>query len=309
METQKISRSCLAPLHQVTTPKMLLCGGHRGFNILAPTTQLSFGTFIKYLAASKSSKLSLTSKSFTASASSKVFRSSRFEALNSRQKEQVHLYIDSLLEWNQKMNLTAVKEESEVMERHVEDSLSIIEPIRTSYLSHCGPSSENLNLVDVGSGAGLPGVILAIASPGWKVTLLESMNKRCSFLEHVVSQIGLSNVQVKRERAELGQDVSFRESFDVAVARAVAEMRILAEYCLPLVRTGGIFVAAKGHDPQEEVQRAEKAIQLMGASLLQIRCVDSHSKHGQRTAIICLKGKPTPKKYPRDPGTPAKLPL
>ncbi|XP_059303835.1 uncharacterized protein LOC132055851 isoform X1 [Lycium ferocissimum] len=289
---------------------MLLCGGRR-FNILAPPTPFSFGTFIKHLATpSKSSNLSLTAKSFTTSASTNVFSSYRFEALNSRQKEQVHLYIDSLLEWNQRMNLTAVKEESEVMERHVEDSLSIIEPIRTSYVSHCGTSSENLNLVDVGSGAGLPGIILAIASPGWKVTLLESMNKRCSFLEHVVSEIGLSNVQVKRERAEtLGQDVNFRESFDVAVARAVAEMRILAEYCLPLVRTGGIFLAAKGHDPQEEVDRAERAIQLMGASLLQIRCVDSHSKHGQRTAIICLKGKPTPKKYPRDPGTPAKIPL
>ncbi|KAJ8553808.1 hypothetical protein K7X08_024486 [Anisodus acutangulus] len=129
--------------------------------------------------------------------SANVFSSSRFEALSPRQKEQVHRYIDSLLEWNQKMNLTAVKEESEVMERHVEDSLSIIEPIRTSYLSHCGPSSENLNLIDVGSGAGLPGVILAIASPGCKVTLLESMNKHCSFLEHVVSEIGLSNVQLK----------------------------------------------------------------------------------------------------------------
>ncbi|XP_009610216.1 uncharacterized protein LOC107793570 isoform X1 [Nicotiana tabacum] len=287
---------------------MLLCGGHR-FNVLAPIP-FSFGTFIKHLATSKCSKLSLSTKSFTTAASANVFSSSRFEALNSRQKEQVHLYIDSLLEWNQRMNLTAVREESEVMERHVEDSLSIIDPIRTSYLSHCGASSENLNLVDVGSGAGLPGVILAIACPGWKVTLLESMNKRCSFLEHVVSQIGLSNVRVKRERAEkLGQDISFRESFDVAVARAVAEMRILAEYCLPLVRTGGIFVAAKGHDPQEEVQSAERAIQLMGASLLEIRCVDSHSKHGQRTAIICLKDKPTPKKYPRDPGTPAKVPL
>ncbi|XP_070053619.1 uncharacterized protein [Nicotiana tomentosiformis] len=252
---------------------MLLCGGHR-FNVLAPIP-FSFGTFIKHLATSKCSKLSLSTKSFTTAASANVFSSSRFEALNSRQKEQVHLYIDSLLEWNQRMNLTAVREESEVMERHVEDSLSIIDPIRTSYLSHCGASSENLNLVDVGSGAGLPGVILAIACPGQK----------------------------------LGQDISFRESFDVAVARAVAEMRILAEYCLPLVRTGGIFVAAKGHDPQEEVQSAERAIQLMGASLLEIRCVDSHSKHGQRTAIICLKDKPTPKKYPRDPGTPAKVPL
>ncbi|XP_016563513.2 ribosomal RNA small subunit methyltransferase G isoform X2 [Capsicum annuum] len=277
---------------------MLLCGGRR-FNILAPTLPLSFETFIKHLAASKSSKLSLTTTSFTASASasanSKVFSSSCFEALNSRQKEQVHIYIDSLLEWNQKMNLTAVKEESEVMERHVEDSLSIIEPIRTSYLSHCGPSSENLNLVDVGSGAGLPGIILAIASPGWKVTLLESMNKRCSFLEHVVSQIGLSNVQVERERAEkLGQDVSFRESFDVAVARAVAEMRILAEYCLPLVRTGGIFVASKGHDPQEEVHRAERAIQLMGASLLQIRCDGFLFKEGNLFRLPVIVGIPDP---------------
>ncbi|KAK4362382.1 hypothetical protein RND71_017623 [Anisodus tanguticus] len=274
---------------------MLLCGGRR-FN--------SFGTFIKHLASPKSSNL----KSFTTSESANVFSSSRFEALSPRQKEQVHRYIDSLLEWNQKMNLTAVKEENEVMERHVEDSLSIIEPIRTSYLSHCGPSSENLNLIDVGSGAGLPGVILAIASPGWKVTLLESMNKRCSFLEHV----------------KLGQDVNFRESFDVAVARAVAEMRILAEYCLPLVQTGGIFVAAKGHDPQIHIflvmrkllfskSRLEVNVlgfpQPEGSIISGLQMIDSHCKHGQRTAIICLKGKPTPKKYPRDPGTPAKDPL
>ncbi|RXH77579.1 hypothetical protein DVH24_039550 [Malus domestica] len=94
------------------------------------------------------------------------------------------------------MNLTAVKEADEVMERHIEDSLAIIPPIRSSYLSHCNPSSKNLRLVDVGSGAGLPGLILAIAWPGWEVTLMESMNKRCIFLEHVVGHIGLSNVQV-----------------------------------------------------------------------------------------------------------------
>lgn len=208
------------------------------------------------------------------------------------------------------MNLTAVREENEVMERHIEDSLAIIPPIQSSYLSHCEASCENINLVDVGSGAGLPGLILAIACPGWKVTLLESMNKRCVFLEHTVSLTGLSNVQVIRGRAEnLGHNNRCREAFDVAVARAVAEMRILAEYCLPLVRVGGLFVAAKGHDPQEEVRRAERAISLMGASILQTFSVESHSPYGQRTAIICLKDRLTPSKYPRDPGTPAKLPL
>lgn len=149
------------------------------------------------------------------------------------------------------MNLTAVREENEVMERHVEDSLAIIEPIRSSYISHCGDSWENINLVDVGSGAGLPGLILAIACPGWKLTLLESMNKRCVFLEHAISATGLSNVQVVRGRAEnFGQNPGFREIFDVAVARAVAEMRVLAEFCLPLVRVGGLFIAAKGHNPE-----------------------------------------------------------
>lgn len=121
---------------------------------------------------------------------------------------------------------------------------------------------------------------------------------------------GLSNVEIVSERAEnVGQSVDFRERFDVAVARAVAEMRILAEYCLPLVRVGGLFVAAKGSDPQEEVKDAEKAIRLMGASLLELCSVESHSPLGQRTAVICFKDRRTPKKYPRLPGTPSKMPL
>ncbi|KAK6924893.1 rRNA small subunit methyltransferase G [Dillenia turbinata] len=236
--------------------------------------------------------------------------SSYLKTLDLNQQRQIHLYVDTLLHWNQRMNLTAVTEESEVMERHVEDSLAIIPPIHNSYLSHCGNSFDNLSLVDVGSGAGLPGLILAIACPSWKVTLLESMNKRCMFLEHAVNRIGLPNVQVLRGRAEsLGQQLGFREVFDVAVARAVAEMRVLAEYCLPLVRVGGLFVAAKGHDPQDEVRNAERSVQLLGASILQIYMVESHGPYGQRTAIVCLKNRPTPKKYPRDPGTPAKTPL
>ncbi|GAB4860691.1 hypothetical protein Ancab_035853 [Ancistrocladus abbreviatus] len=239
-----------------------------------------------------------------------ALKSSHFESLTSQQKDQISLYVDTLLQWNQKMNLTAVKEKNGVMERHIEDSLAFIPPIQDSYALHCGSLSTSLNLVDVGSGQGLPGLVLAIACPGWTVTLMESMNKRCLFLEHAVSVTGLSNVQVVRGRAEnLGQTTDFREAFDVAVARAVAELRILAEYCLPLVRVGGLLVAAKGHDPQEEVRHAERAICLLGASVLQQCSVESHGPYGQRTAIVCLKDRPTPRKYPRDPGTPAKFPI
>ncbi|KAK2409058.1 S-adenosyl-L-methionine-dependent methyltransferase superfamily protein [Trifolium repens] len=236
---------------------------------------------------------------------------SHFVTLTSRQKDQIHLYVDTLLQWNKRMNLTAVKEVNEVMERHIEDSLAILPPLSDSYINHCsGNSIDKLKLVDVGTGAGLPGVVLAIARPDWDVTLMESMNKRCVFLEHVVSVISSSNIQIVRGRAEsLGQNLCFREKFDVAVARAVAETRILAEYCLPLVRVGGMFIAAKGHDPEDEVKKAESAIKKMGASLLQVCSVESQSPYGQRTAVICLKDHPTPLKYPRGPGTPAKEPL
>ncbi|KAL9243177.1 hypothetical protein vseg_017097 [Gypsophila vaccaria] len=242
--------------------------------------------------------------------STKSLISPQFQTLDSHQKDQIDLYVDTLLQWNQRMNLTSVKERNEVMERHVEDSLSILPCINEFYELHCGCSRGSIDVVDVGSGAGLPGLILAIACPSWNFTLLESMNKRCLFLEHVASVAGVSNVRVVRDRAEIaGQSPEFRESFDVAIARAVAELRVLAEYCLPLVRVGGLFVAAKGHDPQEEVKNAETAIDLMGASVAHQQLVDSHSPYGQRTAIICVKDRPTPRKYPREAGTPAKMPL
>ncbi|KAL8250422.1 hypothetical protein R6Q59_034117 [Mikania micrantha] len=273
------------------------------------SVSLSLGTFIKhFVRASDLKPTAITRRSATTKSS--IVSASHFETLNPLQKQQLQLYVDALLDWNQKMNLTAVRDANDVMDRHIEDSLAIIPPIHNSYVLSCGSSMEKLNLVDVGSGAGLPGLILAIACPDWKLTLLESLNKRCVFLEHVVGLIGLTNVKVVRGRAEdVGQNLEFREVYDVAVARAVAEMRILAEYCLPLVRVGGLFVAAKGHSPEEEVRRAKKAISLMGASLLQTCYVNSHSPYGQRTAVICLKDGPTPRKYPRDPGTPTKSPL
>ncbi|KAJ0048857.1 hypothetical protein Pint_15371 [Pistacia integerrima] len=169
--------------------------------------QLTFSqrTLIKHLSPSipntfNSHRAGAKAKTLT---TTRVLNYSHFETLNSHQQEQIHLYVDSLLQWNERMNLTAVKEVNEVMERHIEDSLAIIPPICNNYTSHCSDSSDNISLVDVGTGAGLPGLVLAIACPGWKVTLLESMNKRCVFLEHAVSLTGLSNVEVVRGRAEV----------------------------------------------------------------------------------------------------------
>uniref|UniRef100_A0A0D6R7T4 Ribosomal RNA small subunit methyltransferase G n=1 Tax=Araucaria cunninghamii TaxID=56994 RepID=A0A0D6R7T4_ARACU len=206
------------------------------------------------------------------------------DKLNAEQKGQVSLFVDTLLEWSQRMNLTAVGERCAMMERHVEDSLALLPVIEDAYGKHCSATeSENLKVVDVGSGAGLPGVILAIARPDWQVTLIESLQKRCCFLEHVVEVSGLSNIQVVHMRAEdAGQNADFREMYDVSVARAVAEMRVLAEYCLPLIRVGGLLVAAKGYNPKEEVENAKKAIDLMGASMLQLCSGNQGTIHDQQ---------------------------
>ncbi|KAF2926010.1 uncharacterized protein [Oryza sativa Japonica Group] len=226
--------------------------------------------------------------------------------LSPSQQRQVSLYVDALLDWNQRMNLTAVTDEGEVMTRHVADSLAVLPPLERAYRGDLG----GMRLVDVGSGAGLPGLILAVARPSWKFTLLESMQKRCLFLEHAVEVMGLSNVDVVCDRAEnVGQSPDFREAFDVAVARAVAELKVLAEYCLPLVRIDGLFIAAKGHNPHEEIKNAKSAVHKLGASMLEICDVESMGPHGQRTAVVYIKECITPKKYPRHPGTPSKMPL
>ncbi|KAG8094294.1 hypothetical protein GUJ93_ZPchr0012g19158 [Zizania palustris] len=214
----------------------------------------------------------------------------------------------------QRMNLTAVADEGEVMTRHVADSLAVLPPLERAYRVHSasigGGDMDGISLIDVGSGAGLPGLILAVARPSWKFTLLESMRKRCSFLEHIVEVMGLSNVDVVCDRAEnVGQSPDFREAYDVAVARAVAELNVLVEYCLPLVRVDGLFIAAKGHDPHDEINSAKTAVHKLGASMLEVCDVESMGPHGKRTAVVYLKERITPKKYPRHPGTPSKMPL
>ncbi|XP_015693526.2 ribosomal RNA small subunit methyltransferase G [Oryza brachyantha] len=249
----------------------------------------------------------------TAAARANPAASSSAANLSPSQQRQVALYVDALLDWNQRMNLTAVTGEDEVMTRHVADSLAVLPPLERAYRARCasgGSDADGMRLIDVGSGAGLPGLILAVARPSWKFTLLESMRKRCTFLEHAVEVMGLSNVDVVCDRAEnVGQSPDFREAFDVAVARAVAELKVLAEYCLPLVRVDGLFIAAKGHNPHEEIKGAKSAVHKLGASMLEVCDVESVGPHGQRTAVVYLKERITPKKYPRHPGTPSKMPL
>ncbi|GJN00184.1 hypothetical protein PR202_ga17598 [Eleusine coracana subsp. coracana] len=234
-------------------------------------------------------------------------------SLSPPQQHQVALYVEALLDWNQRMNLTAVTDEAEVMTRHVDDSLAMLSPLERAYRARStsgGGDIDGVSLIDVGSGAGLPGLILAVARPSWRFTLLESMRKRCTFLEHAVEVMGLSNVNVVCDRAEnVGQSLDYREAYDIAAARAVAELKVLAEYCLPLVRVGGLFVAAKGHDPHEEIENAKSAVEKLGASMLELCNVESMGPHGQRTAVIYSKERATPKKYPRLPGTPSKMPL
>ncbi|KAG8652518.1 hypothetical protein MANES_06G100700v8 [Manihot esculenta] len=172
---------------------------YRSDNVQFP---FSIGTFVKHLPISKPNAFYHRRISAKRIIATSTHTSSSYETLTSRQKGQIHHYVEALLDWNQKMNLTAVTDANEVMKRHVEDSLALLRPIRDSYVSHCNSSVDNLKLVDVGTGPGLPGLVLAIACPGWKITLLESMNKRCVFLEHAVSVTGLSNVEVVRGRAE-----------------------------------------------------------------------------------------------------------
>ncbi|CAL5047042.1 unnamed protein product [Urochloa decumbens] len=235
-------------------------------------------------------------------------------SLSAPQQRQVGVYVEALLDWNQRMNLTAVTDEAEVMTRHVADSLAVLPPLERAYRARSstggGGDIDGVSLIDVGSGAGLPGLILAVARPSWRFTLLESMKKRCTFLEHAVEAMGLSNVDVVCDRAEnAGQSLDHREAYDIAAARAVAELKVLAEYCLPFVRVGGLFIAAKGHDPHEEIKNAKSAVQKLGASMSELCNVESMGPHGQRTAVIYLKDRATPRKYPRLPGTPSKMPL
>lgn len=222
-------------------------------------------------------------------------------------QEQLHLYLATLQTWNRRVNLMGEDESDLLIERHFLDSMTalpLLDPWTAGWL--------NPTLIDVGSGAGFPGLVLQMARPAWRVTLLEAHRKRAHFLRHLCYELGLSEVPILAGRAEeVGHDPDYRERFHIALARAVADLRVLAEYGLPLVQLGGCFVAYKGATAAAEAEAARNAVALLGGSAPRLQTVDLTWK-GQPWPgrfIQIEKVRPTPSLYPRRPGRPAKQPL
>ena len=222
-------------------------------------------------------------------------------ALTPAQVEAFAVYNDLLIAWNDKINLTAITDPQEVAVKHIIDSLSCHDPAFFP---------EGCALVDVGTGAGFPGLPLKIFRPDLRLTLLDSLNKRLTFLREVVDRLGLGGVELVHARAEEGgRDKSRRDRYQVAVSRAVARLNTLAEFCLPFVAPGGHFVALKGAQYREELEEAGRAIAALAGEVAAVRPVRLPGLDDTRAVIYIRKQAPTPAAYPRRPGLPEKKPL
>lgn len=213
---------------------------------------------------------------------------------------RIDKYRELLLEYNKVMNLTAITEKREIEVKHFADSLA---PLTLGIIK------DGMSIVDVGSGAGFPGMPIKIAMEGVSVTLIDALDKRVRFLNTVATELGLEKISCVHKRAEeAGQDAEMRESFDVALSRAVAPLDILSEYCLPLVKTDGYFIALKGPTPESEVSEAMEAIKILGGDkpVIKQMLLPDGIVH---TAVVIKKTAQTPIKYPRKSGKPAKSPI
>lgn len=219
--------------------------------------------------------------------------------LTEKQIEQFLKYYEMLIEKNKVMNLTAITEYDEVIEKHFLDSISLCQVYDLS---------KPVTILDMGTGAGFPGIPLKIASPEIEITLADSLNKRIKFLDEVIEELGLEKVATVHARAEeLARNKEHRESYDVVVSRAVANLSTLGEYCIPFVKQGGCFISYKSGEVEEEVENAKKAIKILGGQIKNIYKFDLSEQ--KRSFITIEKIKTTPKTYPRKAGTPAKMPL
>ncbi|MFZ5909860.1 MAG: 16S rRNA (guanine(527)-N(7))-methyltransferase RsmG [Chloroflexota bacterium] len=221
--------------------------------------------------------------------------------LTGRQVMALTTYERELLEWNQKFNLTAIRDAAGIRTKHFLDSFSCVLAWR---------ANPPARLIDIGTGAGFPGIPLKIIYPNTQVTLVESVGKKAMFCQHIVRLLGLEKVEVIQARAEdLGQMREHREQYDWGVARAVANLRVLAEYLLPLVQVGGVMLAQKGDSGPAEVHAAESAINLLGGKVRQLLPVTLPGVVEERHLVLVDKVAATPPGYPRKPGAPAKKPL
>ncbi|MCI1986996.1 MAG: 16S rRNA (guanine(527)-N(7))-methyltransferase RsmG [Lactobacillus sp.] len=224
--------------------------------------------------------------------------------LQADQLRQYATYYDYLVAENQKMNLTGITDEPGVYLKHFYDSLTLVTAVPAL-------KTQALRLCDVGAGAGFPSLPVKIALPQLSVSIVDSLNKRIGFLDRLTARLALTDVQLFHDRAETfgNKQSPQREAFDVVTARAVAPLNVLAELCLPLVKVGGVFVAMKAAHAETELTAAQTAIKTLGGELTAAHTLTLPESGDSRSLIVITKRRPTPKRYPRKPGTPSKLPL
>ena len=221
--------------------------------------------------------------------------------LSDHQVQQFLKYKDLLIEWNKKMNLTAIEDEYEIIVKHFIDSISCF---------ITGVFSNPAKIIDIGTGAGFPGIPIKIVNPDMEVVLLDSLNKRINFLNEVISELKLTGITAVHGRAEdVAHKKEYREKFDIAIARAVANLSVLSEYCLPFVKIGGYFISMKGPDVDEEISKASRAITVLGGEWQEKVHTVLPGSDITHTLIIVKKLLQCPTKYPRKAGKPSKEPL
>lgn len=219
--------------------------------------------------------------------------------MNNEQAEKFYKYMKLLIEWNEKINLTAITEENEIILKHFIDSLTVLKYI-----------NQTDRIIDVGTGAGFPGIPIAIMMSNTKITLLDSLNKRINFLNDAIKELELKNIETIHSRSEdCGKDISKREYYDIAIARAVANLTTLSEYLLPFVKIGGKMICMKGSEVGEELKNADFAIKELGGEITLKDEFCLPNSDIKRNIIVAKKVQYTPKKYPRKAGLPSKEPI